>query len=295
MGENPFDCSADQSYLIPTQPQSAATVRAVDPCRLIAAAEAESALGAAVRKVPPHYQEPHTWNCIYQVGEDQQRRLSLKVDENPSVDSRGYMANQRRKGRKSVPDLADEAYLFDSPAGFATLDARLGDTLLEFSLGGPPSGREQTITRLAHQAVQRMVAGEGIAAEASPDAKLTGEWTASAGGRTLLMIVRQDKALTISVSASQNGVLTTNGNRTVHDPPEGNSNRKTGEGAVNCGLARGVRPGVSDIEVGGHEFTGFRIPRRVLRRLPGRGDATATVSRWQTERCPRSHRPLVVA
>ncbi|MCG6869730.1 MAG: hypothetical protein LJE91_13675 [Gammaproteobacteria bacterium] len=268
MGENPFDCSADQSYLIPTQPQSAATVRAVDPCRLIAAAEAESALGAAVRKVPPHYQEPHTWNCIYQVGEDQQRRLSLK---------------------------ADEAYLFDSPAGFATLDARLGDTLLEFSLGGPPSGREQTITRLAHQAVQRMVAGEGIAAEASPDAKLTGEWTASAGGRTLLMIVRQDKALTISVSASQNGVLTTNGNRTVHDPPEGNSNRKTGEGAVNCGLARGVRPGVSDIEVGGHEFTGFRIPRRVLRRLPGRGDATATVSRWQTERCPRSHRPLVVA
>lgn len=204
---------ADQSYLIPTQPQSAATVRAVDPCRLITAAEAESALGTAVRRVPPHYQEPHTWNCIYQVGEDQRRRLSLKVDENPSVDSRGYMASQRRKGRKSVPDLADEAYLFDSPAGFAILDARLGDTLLKFRLGGPASGREQTITRLAHQAVQRLVAGDGITAEASPDAKLTGEWTTSTGGRTLLMVVREDKALTISVFDSRNGVLTTNGNR----------------------------------------------------------------------------------
>ncbi|MEA3411675.1 MAG: hypothetical protein U9R74_09060 [Pseudomonadota bacterium] len=199
----------DQSYLIPTEPQAAATVRVVDPCRLITTQDAEYALGAAVHRVPPHYDEPHTWSCIYQVGDDQRQRLSLKMDENPAVNSRGYMANRR----KSVPDLGDEAYVFDSPAGFATLDVRLGDTLLKFGLGNPDSGREQTITALAQQAVGRMVAGEGILAEALPDAKLTGEWTATHDNRKLLLIVRPDKALTLSVAESKKGVLRTDPDR----------------------------------------------------------------------------------
>jgi hypothetical protein len=166
-------------------------------------------LGAAVHKVPPHYEEPHTWHCIYQVGANQRQRLSLKVDESPSRDKRGYMERQSRNQRKSVANLGDEAYVFDSPAGHVSLAVRLGDTLLEFDLSGPASGCEDTIVRLAHQAVERLVAGEGIQAEAAPDVKLTGEWTAEHGDWRLPLTVTPDKALTLSAAVHQNMVLTT--------------------------------------------------------------------------------------
>lgn len=204
---------SDRTYLIPAQPSTDDSVRVVDACRLITSQEAQAALQKPVHSVTPDTAQPHTWSCLYQVGSNAQQQLGITIDENPARNAHAFMDRQRRNGRRAVSGLGDEAYLFDSPAGFAQLDVRLGDTLMQLSLSGPTSGREQTITRLARQAVARVASGEAIGADEAPDARLVGNWNIVHRNLRLALEVRPDQSLRLSTADNDTAVVSTEENR----------------------------------------------------------------------------------
>lgn len=198
---------SDKKLSIPAMEPAVATVRAVDPCRLVTRTEAEQILGGEVRLVPPHYQVPQTWTCHYRLQGSRDHSLTLFVDESPARDARGFMENQRRNRRLAVADLGDEAYLFNSSAGTASLDVRVGETLLQFSLFGPGKTRPEILEKVARQSLERLAAGDGVLADTSPDAKLVGDWVTDRQDWRLLLSVQPDKALTLTVARPEQRVI----------------------------------------------------------------------------------------
>lgn len=201
----------DRTLLIRAGSPGKATVRVVDACRLITRADAEAVLGGPVEDVPPHYRVAQTYSCQYGLAGRRDQSLGLMVDESPARNVRQFMDNLRRNRRTAIDDLGDEAYLFDSPAGMASLDIRVGDTLLQFTLSGPHTGRDTTLVRLARQALDRLAGGDAVIADAAPDRKLVGQWTAAHGDWRLLLTVRVDRALTLSAARVEHLVLGSDG------------------------------------------------------------------------------------
>lgn len=204
--------SSDQAYLVPLR-TAAAPVRTVQACTLVTMRQAQTVLGGPVRSVTPATDEPRTWSCVYQRLGDRRLQISLTVDENPNRDAKGYMANQRRNGHVGVAGLGDEAYLFDSPAGFAQLDVLVGDTLLQFGLSGPDFDRTVAIEGLAKTAVARLAGGGGRTVEAAPEDRLVGTWVARDRDWRLLMTIKPDRAFNLSVAGDLTGTMSAGGGR----------------------------------------------------------------------------------
>ncbi len=204
--------SNDRVYEIPVAAPAVGTVRHIDACALLTAADAAALIGSAASADPGHL-VASTWGCAWQAPGDNARHVSLVVDDNPHRDAAGYIDKRLVGGRTAIDELGDRAVLFDSPAGVASLDILLDETLLQLSLARPGGGRADDIVTLGRQVVSRFGEGHGISEEAGPLAKVQGTWIATGAG--LSMRVGAYGAFTISVGDESAGGAETLGGGSV--------------------------------------------------------------------------------
>jgi hypothetical protein len=154
-----------QSFPVPSQPIVYPPVKQVDACALVTPQEASAVLGLpSVNSIPPGPElvRPGVWACIYTAPGNQQELVQVTVDEYQFRDRKSYIQRLQQQGWEEVPGVGDSAFAFDSPAGLVTLDALVGETLLEIFISSGNSVGLEEVAQLAKEAVHRWKSGVGI-------------------------------------------------------------------------------------------------------------------------------------
>jgi hypothetical protein len=198
---------SEGAFPVPIAPPAEASVRRVDPCTLVTYDDATRVFGQPASSTSEST-SPQVWQCRWVARHDSQRNVSITVDESPHRDVRGFMRNAARNGHGAVEGVGEEAYAFNSPAGFTQLDIREGDGLLALLLNDASrTDRVDALVEVGRKAVERLRSGEGVHMEPGPLQAIVGRWTAGHEGEQLELDVSDDLALTLSARGSS-GELT---------------------------------------------------------------------------------------
>jgi len=176
-----------------------------DPCALVTQAEAAAALGGPVTRG----ESDRIGGCVYRLQRLSQDQVSVKVDEGPGRDRKGYFERERRRTNVvAVPGVGDGAFAFVSPIGFVQVSFRKGDALLDVTLTSRQHADAlATASRLAKAGADRLGTSAARATQPGIEA-FAGNWHARiedrrSGVSVQFLTVRPDGGYAMTVAVEE--------------------------------------------------------------------------------------------
>jgi hypothetical protein len=191
-----------------------------DPCLLVTPDE----IGQALQdKVGPG-QNSGVGDCNYRGASGYGSQVSIQVDENPG--RREFFASQAARGNVQHVDIADGAFVFDSPAGFTAVTVLKGETMFSLTLSKPNlKQRADAAVALARQAAKRLGTDEAAHREPGLEA-LVGEWYTDAGDpnrgtrEVRRWIIEKDGDWTMTMAPEHSGMIAAQDGQWQVDSPQ---------------------------------------------------------------------------